>query len=372
MTIGHTSLQWQDRYSTAQHWQDWHSTARGRTRHYVTTNTENTERELAVPPSCPDLYRPLAAELSIQLARATEPPAVMATSRKDRTALIETTSGRPVALRLVLPTRSSATEGEPSTPIALLLPGASNLMAWFRAFLFELHESDPVRVPQAPPRLSQPSDWYTPQERVVSDRISQIESEFERLSNERDQLQMKLAAEGERADRGIRRALWADGDDLLAAVREVLNDLGFAVRDMDAELRQDEPKREDLRLTLRDDPGWQAMVEVKGYTSGTRTNDARQIREHHDRYIEDEDRRPDLTIWLANPYRRMDPSSRPAPDQNVKDAAENTGAVHVLAPDLYRTWALVKAGGLDAETVIQSLVNANPGLWTPPAQDPGA
>ena len=187
---------------------------------------------------------------------------------------------------------------------------------------------------------------------------------------ERDQLQTELTAEGEIAETGIRRALWADGDDLIAVVRDMLTDLGFAVRDMDAELRQDEPKREDLRLALQGAPGWQAMVEVKGYTSGTRTNDARQIREHRDRYIEGEGRRPDLTIWLANPYRRMDPSSRPAPDQNVKDAAETIDAVHVLAPDLYRTWALVKAGGLDAETVIQSLVNANPGLWTSPGPRP--
>ena len=141
---------------------------------------------------------------------------------------------------------------------------------------------------------------------------------------------------------------------------------------MDAELRQDEPKREDLRLALKGVPGWQAMVEVKGYTSGTRTNDARQIREHRDRYIGEEGRSPDLTLWISNPFRTMEPASRPAPDQNVKDAAEAIGAVHVLAPDLYRNWALVAAGSLDAETVVQSLVNANPGLWTPPDQDPGA
>ena len=29
------------------------------------------------------------------------------------------------------------------------------------------------------------------------------------------------------------------------------------------------------------------MVEVKGYTNGTRTNDSRQIREYRDRYFGD-------------------------------------------------------------------------------------
>ena len=151
----------------------------------------------------------------------------------------------------------------------------------------------------------------------------------------------------------------------------MLTGLGFKVRDMDAELSQDQQKREDLRLTRRDDPKWQAIVEVKGYPSGTRTNDIRQIREHRELYIKEKGRYPDLTVWLANSYRTTDPSSRPAPDQNVKDAAENIGAVHVLSSDLYRQWALVAAGSLDAETVVQSLVNADPGLWTPPAPSSG-
>ncbi len=361
ITVGSNYIYWPDSYNAPI----------GRPLHTVNTKVVNTERELKVPPGCPEMYKPLAVELSRHLMRATEPPAVMETTRQDRTTLIETTSGSPIALRLVLPARSTVADGEASRPIALLLPEASNLAAWFRAFLSELHKSDPIRVPQAPPRLNQPSDWYTPQEKVLAERISQIESEFERLTNKREQLQAKLAAEGESADKGIRRALWADGDDLIAAVLEVLTGLGFTVRDMDAELGQDQQKREDLRLTREDVPGWEAIVEVKGYTSGIRTNDARQIREHRDRYIEEKGRPPDLTVWLSNPYRTMEPSSRPATDPNVKDAAETVDTVHALASDLYRQWALVAAGSLDRETVIRSLVNADPGLWTPPTPGSG-
>ena len=361
MNIGPAEFRWSDRYVLNY----------SRRHHYVSTDITNTERELAVPSACPDLYKPLAAELSRLLGQAAAPPAVWSTSRKDGTTLIATTSGRRVALRLVLPSRSEESGGEPSSPIALLLPRVSNLAAWFRAFLWEIHESDPSRVPHAPPRLSQPSDWYTPEERVLADGISRIESEVERLSTERGQLQTKLAAERQRADIGIRRALWADGDDLTAAAQDMLIDLGFEVRDMDAELRQGESKHEDLRLTLQGNPGWQALVEVKGYTSGTRTNDARQIREHRDRYIEEEGSTPDLTVWLANPFRTMEPSSRPAPDQNVENAAATIDALHVLVPDLYRQWALVAAGILDGETVIQSLANADPGLWGPPAPASG-
>ena len=353
------------------YWSDTNPHSRDARPHFARLDTGNTERELAVPPGCPDLYKRLASELSSQLGRAAEPPAVMITTRQGETKLIETTSGKPVALRLVLPVKSvAAGSTAASPPIALLLPEASNLVAWFRAFLCELHESDPSRVPQAPPRLNQPSDWYTPQERALADQISQIESEVERLSTERDRLQDELAAEGESAEKGIRRVLWADGDDLVAAVQDILANLGFVVRDMDAELKQGEPKREDLRLTRQGVPGWEAIVEVKGYSSGTRTNDARQIREHRDRYIREEGRPPDLTVWLSNPYRDVEPSSRPATDNNVKDAAVAGGFVHALGSDLYRQWAIVAAGNLDAETVVQSLVNADPGLWTPPAPNP--
>ena len=358
MTLGPTFIQWKGWYTDGDGAQSRRSAA---------TNVENTERELAVPASCPNLYKPLAAELVRQLGPAAEPPAVVNASLGRQTTLIETTSGYPVALRLVLPTRSIAGGAKPSRSIALLLPGVSNLAAWFNAFLCDLHRSDPIRVPQAPPRLIEPSDWYTPEEKDLADRISQIGSEIKCLSDERDQLQTNLAAEGERADRGVRRALWADGDDLVAAARDLFTNLGFTVRDMDAELREGDPKREDLRLTLQDVSGWQAMVEVKGYPSGTRTNDARQIREHRDRYIQEVGRSPSLTVWLSNPYRTMEPYSRPAPDKNVEDAAEAIGAVHVLTSDLYRQWVLVTTGILDAETVIQSFVNAEPGLWTLPA-----
>ena len=357
MVVGLTSFYWSDSYSVP---------SGARRAHNARTDIENTEREMAITPACPNTYEPLVSELSKTLGRAAKPPAVLKSSRKGQTALVETTSGRPVAMRLVLPARLSATDGQPSTPVALLLPADAELVAWFRAFLCDLHESDPCRVPQAPPSLGQPSDWYTPEERDLADRISQIDSDIERLAAEREQLQADLTAEGKRADKGIRRVLWADGDELIAAVGKVLAEFGFKVRDMDAELTDGDPKREDLRLTRDGTHGWEAIVEVKGYTSGTKTNDARQIREHRDHYIEEEGRRPDLTLWLANPFRTMDPSSRPDPDRNVQDAAANVGAVHVLASDLYRQWTRVAAGSHDAETVVDSLVNADSGLWTPP------
>ena len=362
LTIGTNSLEWSDQYSTGRRWH----------RHSANTAKENTERELRVPDACPDEYKPLAKELARQLSEAPDPPAVINTSRKEGAALIETTSGFPVAMRLVLPNKSGGEDDRPKRSIALLLPETASLVPWFRAFLSDIHELDPDRVPLAPPRLSHPADWYTPEEQALADRLGEIEREIQCLSDEREQRLAELAATGERVDTGIRRVFWEDGEELVAAASDILTRLGFVVRDMDAEIEEGDAKREDLRLTLPGVSGWEAIVEVKGYTSGTRTNDARQIREHRERYIREEKGPPNLTVWLSNPFRTTaDPSSRPAPGQNLHEAAENIGAVVVSAPDLYKQWARVAAGDLDAESVVRSLKAAEPGLWTPPTSASG-
>ena len=332
----------------------------------VSTTTLNTERELTVPSACPAVYETLAADLSKQLGSAEDPPPVVIPDGLEvfaQNALVSTTSGHAVALRLAVPTDTSG--GGDQDSVVLVLPEVANLSAWFAAFLSDIHETDPERVPQPPPRLSNPADWHTPQERALAAEIAAIEDKIERLDDERDRRKTELAAEEERTNKRIRRAVWADGDDLVEAVAEILADLGFTVHLMDAGLDQGEPKHEDLRLKHEDRVGWEAIVEVKGYTGGTRTKDARQIREHRDRYLLDRQREPDLTLWVANPHRRADPSFRPTPDGNVKHTAETTGIVHALSIDLYMQWLRVVSDSLEADQVSQSLVTAAPGLWAP-------
>ena len=241
----------------------------------------------------------------------------------------------------------------------------SNFPNWFATFLSDVNENDPSRVPQPPPRLSKPSDWYTPEERALAAQIEKASFDIEHLIEQRERLQTELIAAGESGDKGIRRVIWADGDELVAAVSEILVEFGFEVQNMDVGLQPNEPKHEDLRLKLLDRPDWQAIVEIKGYTRGTRTNDARQIRQHREHYIAENGRGPDLTLWLANPYRQMDPSSRPTLGGNVGEAADNVGAVHALTADLYQQWILIKTGALEANDVVQDLIGASPGHWIP-------
>jgi hypothetical protein len=149
------------------------------------------------------------------------------------------------------------------------------------------------------------------------------------------------------------------------AVSPLLEELGFRVEKMDDRTQPNEAKHEDLRLTLNGRPSWEAIVEVKGYAKGIRTNDASQIRRHKEHYFVEKRRPPDLTLWLANPFRRDDPAARPAPDNNVHTNAEIVSAVCVLTTDLYRLWQKVMDGECEAGDAVRHLVEAGPGLWRP-------
>ena len=248
----------------------------------------NTEREVRVSSDCPESFEELAGELARELRRASDPPTVLRLNRfpdEGTSALVETTSGWPVAILSAYSKNPESDSGWVAS--ALALPKHASLPEWLRTFLEVLHELDPGRVPHAPPRSSSPADWYTPQERNLASRIAAITDEIERLDTERERFKGDLAAAAREADAGIRRCIWSEGDELVDAIGQVLDELGFDVRDMDAETRQGEQRREDLRLSLDDPAGWKAIAEVKGYSKGTRTSDARQIREQRESYIRD-------------------------------------------------------------------------------------
>lgn len=331
----------------------------------------NTERELGVPANCPDGYEHLASELARQLGQSDYPleAFVLWGNPTDEGGLVTTTSGEAVALRGEFRHATSAPNEREA--LLLALPEESSLTAWLRAFLADIHKIDPARVPQAPPRLGRPSDWHTPQEAQLQRRLSQIADAIDQLKIEREQVRVELASANEQAEVGIRRCIWEGGDELVSAVAQILEDLGFTVRHMDPEKEQGEPKREDLRITHADLDDWEAIVEVKGYSNGTKTSDSRQIREHRDRYREEEGHLPDLTLWVSNTYRFMDPSSRPTPDRNVDEAAAGIGATHILTTDLYRLWVVVASGDLEPAQAVQQLTSATEGLWSLPEVEPG-
>lgn len=334
----------------------------------LATDNGNTERELSVPAQCPERYRTMASELVRDLVIAEDAPSTL--SRRSDTfkhaqVLVQTTSGHAVALRAEVNPKSGPFGEDGPSRIVLALPDGVDLAPWFRVFLDDVHEVDPKRVPHPPPRLASPEAWYTPDERRIAERIRAIAAERHQLAQEEEHLEAELIRKSEEADAGLRLAIWEDGDELVSAIEDILRQLGFDVRNMDAETPEGAPKREDLRLTHPDLADWEALVEVKGYSGGTRTKDAQQVQRYRMEYAKERSRDPDLTLWIANSHRHSDPSARPEPDDNVRTQAENIDTVHVLTTDLYRLWALVADGQLDPAEAVRELSAAAPGLWEP-------
>ena len=324
----------------------------------------NTEHELRVPDNELDLYRELAGDLvKVLWGDVNAPEAISVTQdwEADPDHLIETTSGLPVALRYL---RTTTGQGTGRPIVTLALPRVENLAEWFRAFLQDVHQIDPQSVPTPPPRLSNPSDWYTPDQNHVARKIIETESAIEQLKERRTRLDAEMRAAAGRAETGILRALHDDGDDLAEAVEELLAGIGFRVRNMDKEKSPGERNLEDLRLTVPDDDRWEAIAEVKGYTNDTKIRDARQLREYRDLYRDENGRFPDMALWITNPHRRRDPSSRPSPNAAVGDAARIADAVHIQTVDLFPIWRDVAEDRMTSEDAIRLIRSAQPGAWT--------
>ncbi|WP_419933261.1 hypothetical protein [Candidatus Poriferisodalis sp.] len=347
------------------HWH--HPDTRGVTGKIALRSENSTEHQLWVPETCPEFYRELADDLVKSLWSDSDAPETIEATRDweaDPEHLVETTIRRPVALRYQ---RTHAGQGEGQPIITLALPFVDNLGAWFRSFLQDLHEISPGRVPTPPPRLLQPSDWYTPDQLRVARKIADIDSKIERMRRNRERLKDEMRVEAERAEAGVVRALWSDGDDLVEAVEELLAGIGFQVRNMDKEKSPSDANREDLRLTVPGDDTWEAIVEVKGYPNDTKSSDARQLREYRDLYREENERFPDLTLWITNPHRRRDPSTRPSPNPALDEVARVAETVHIRTVDLFPIWRDVAEDRMESMDAIRLIQSARPGTWISPA-----
>ncbi|MYB21698.1 MAG: hypothetical protein F4Y29_04100 [Chloroflexi bacterium] len=339
---------------------------------YVRVDTQNREREVAVAFAGRGMYRGPAEQVAKQLGEAPEPPPTVTVTDAGELLQqpnVETSRKHPVALRLQWADRVWGGEGGPTVDVvALHLPSGASLSPWFRAFLTDISEFDPKRVPEPPSLLSDSYYWYTPEEDAIAGAISEIERERERLERERQRLVEDLARVGSQAEATVRRTIREDGDQLVDAVGEMLEEMGFAVERMDEAKQTHEAKHEDLRLTLAAQPEWEAIVEVKGYTKGIRANDARQVGMHRERYILETGRKPGLTLWLVNPWREMEPSDRPSPDKQIDENAKMVGAVCMLTTDLYLLWKSLKTGDSSPDEIVRRLVEAEAGLLRPSSE----
>lgn len=271
------------------------------------------------------------------------------------------------------------TEGE-SGPIAfhfaglgeemLVLPGyTTSHREWLVAFLERLRRIYPERYP-ARPDWRRRADWAPPALSAAIARKHAIEEEKGRLLLELERRIQAAAGDVEheiaQADQGSQRLLAQRGEPLADAARTALEYLGFTVRDMDAEKTPEQPKLEDFRLTDPTLPGWECLVEVKGYTRGAKASDVGQVIGRPTvMYAAENHRPPSQVLLIVNAFCEVDPSERAVPLGNdpasLELLAANDGAL-IDTRDLFLATRAVEQNEAPAATVRESIRQAR-GRW---------
>lgn len=203
-----------------------------------------------------------------------------------------------------------------SPPLAqcLILPAGVDVVAWVAGAVELWRERDATRFP-SPPAWEHTERWRTIDEDAAAAECAQLESEreaFEREWQARSGDAISgLGTARARADAGRRRLLTAQGPDLVEAVIEALETVGFAVTDMD-DLWPLTDRREDLRIQSPDDDEWIALAEVKGFNAGAQQRALINIAGRFvPRYLQDEKQLPSAAWYIANHDLKLDPDRRP-------------------------------------------------------------
>jgi len=267
--------------------------------------------------------------------------------------------------------RERSQDHDPPTLCWALPPETTGQREWLLHVLGELRVHDPHRFP-SDPEWQTHEVWATPALREAMRRRAVFEAEWVAAQAEFDRRRGELTAEidteAEAAAGGMWRLLTSQGDDLVGAVADCLRDLGFTVQDMDD--HHDEvtgARLEDLRVTDLDEPGWECLGEVKGYTKGARVNDVPQVTMRPSVNYAAERGHPPSSVWhIVNTFLDTDPSARPPSvpaDSDLQPLTDANGAL-IDTRDLFGAWRDVIEGRVGAGDVRGSLREART-RWTP-------
>jgi hypothetical protein len=257
---------------------------------------------------------------------------------------IETATGHALAARLL---RSEQAE-------QWLLPrDTPDLTPWVKAALAEWHTLAPDRFPGVPD-WSHADIWSTAEERRLRGEMVAVReaatAALQKLEQRQGDIKRQLDETRDAADAYERRLLTAQGDELRVAVMQALRELGLTVTDADADADPGDDL-EDMRAQDPDEPTWEALVEVKGYSKGAKTEAIGQFMRFQKRYMARTGRLADAEWYVVNQFFGRDPSSR----QKVLQG--NQGDVDAFAG----------GGGLVIDTVVlfQVLMDVRAGSRTP-------
>ncbi len=232
--------------------------------------------------------------------------------------------------------------------------------SWVKAAFIEWHSLDPQRFPAGPDWVSD-ALWMTKAEldaalelQSAKEKLLHVASELEEEVN---RCQASFEEKQVAANQAERRLLTSQGEELKEEVGAALTELGFEVIDSDeARLAEGGSLLEDLEI--RDETGWTAIVEVRGYNRGAKTSDLQRIARAARGFEKRTGHEPHARWYIVN-YNLTQPPPQRRPvlagaESDVSEFALDNGCV-IDTRDLFRLRESVRRSALTAEQGRQAL-----------------
>lgn len=247
----------------------------------------------------------------------------------------------------------------------------TNQAAWVELLVTQWAKSDKDAFPSFGDWMDSP-EWMVPEEEQILSQIQALEQKKQESMIEIDkqigQLTTKLALTKANANKGLRRLITAQSEELVDEVAKALKDIGFNVTVVDQLVDEKRPKREDLRLEHLDKGGekWNAIVEVRGYArSGGTTADLLRLDRFANLYEKETGQAPNKRIYIVNGQLELLPSQRQEPLASATEDLQifsDSDGILIWSIDLFRV--LKATDPTDYPTLLESIKHAQ-GRWVP-------
>jgi hypothetical protein len=233
---------------------------------------------------------------------------------------------------------------------------------WVEIALGEWYKRDPQTFPSA--AWVEARRWRTPDENRLAHQLEELRGKRAEvlavMAATEEALLAKLGEAKQAAEARERLLVGGAGERLEAVVAECLADLGFSVQDMD-QVYSPADRREALRVRDPDTPGWIALVDVKGYTTGAKVNDLLRFGRFRTRYVQEHGEDVDAVWYIVNQYNDADPGIRPpvlAANEAELETFATDGGLAIDTTDLFHMWRAVQDGSMPTAQARAALVAA--------------
>ena len=247
----------------------------------------------------------------------------------------------------------------------------TNQAAWVEVLVTQWAQSDKESFPSFGDWTGSP-EWIVAEEEQILSKIRALEKKKRKsmieIEKQIGELTTELALAKTNANKGQRRLITAQGEELVDEVAKALKDIGFNVTLVDELVAGKGPKREDLRLghSTKEGEEWNAIVEVRGYARiGGNTADLLRLDLLANLYKQETGQAPDKRIYIVNGQLELLPTQRQEPLASAPEDLQifsDTDGILIWSIDLFRV--LKATDPTDYPALLESIKRAR-GRWIP-------